>query len=199
AKAHVQTKMLRQKEDENLPAEERTPEGIRTWLVDAISRGGEALFGQPDIDKPAHAKDQLQSRFVLKLMAYHLSATLGSVFTSEEGDHALPVGALSLAACAVERAFQWYRDDQPNGLPMKAFSRNYAGKCTGKWRDTAVQELIDRSHRFERLLSRARALVTAVAPPPLTSAAEGGPAMNNLYVRERSSSPPTALFYDHEQ
>ncbi|TFK82006.1 hypothetical protein K466DRAFT_317720 [Polyporus arcularius HHB13444] len=191
--------MSARQEDETLSLRQRSPAGICDWLDDAISLGGEAIFGRPNVIEPRDAQDQLQSRFVLKVMAYHIGATLGSVFDSDEGDQPLPVGALALAACAVERAFLWYKDDQPKGLPMTPFSRNHAGKDTGKWRETAVQELVDRTHRFERLLSRARALVTVVPPPALPSGTtQQGSATNRLYVRERSSSPPVASLYDDE-
>ncbi|TFK80647.1 hypothetical protein K466DRAFT_503569, partial [Polyporus arcularius HHB13444] len=198
AKAHVQSEMAAREADEALSMRQRSPAGIHTWLEDAISLGGEAMFGRPNTINPGEAKDQLQSRFVLKVMAHHLGATLGSVFASEDGDQALPAGALALAACAVERAFLWYKDDQPKGIPMTPFSQHHAGKVTGNWRETAVQELVDRSHRFERLLSRARALVTAVPPLAPVTTTQQGSATNRLYVRERSSSPPAALFYDDE-
>ncbi|KAI0685978.1 hypothetical protein C8T65DRAFT_556093, partial [Cerioporus squamosus] len=180
----VRTEIDARREDKKRPKEERTEAGILSWIDDAIAPGGAAHWGRPDIMDPSAAKDQLQSKFVLTVVAYHLRMTTGSVYSPEPDESADPVGAIALAACAVERAFMWYSENQLKGLPQAKFSKKLAGRDAGRWRDTAVQDLIDKPHRLARLLTGAMALVS---PPGRPAAPAHG--INWLYVRERSSSP----------
>ncbi|RPD77333.1 hypothetical protein L226DRAFT_458011, partial [Lentinus tigrinus ALCF2SS1-7] len=193
----VRAEMARREADKSLPKEERSDAAIRAWVKEAIELGGEAFWGRPNIT-PEEAKDQLQSPYVLKVMAYHLGAIQGSVWVPDGEEKALPEGALALAVCAVERAFEWYSKGQGRGKPQLSFSKDdHAGKDTAKWHVTAVDALLKKPHRFKRLLERARALVTVPAPPPLRTsanrAAGNGSVVNRRYIRERSSSPPAAV------
>lgn len=52
-----------------------------------------------ELAQPGQAKGQLQSPYVLQVVAYHLKSIIGTI--NEDGDSLLPVGAISLAAAAV--------------------------------------------------------------------------------------------------
>ncbi|RPD53501.1 hypothetical protein L227DRAFT_513161, partial [Lentinus tigrinus ALCF2SS1-6] len=192
----VRAEMARCEADKSLSKQERSDAAVRAWVKEAIELGGEAIWGRPNIAVPEEAKDQLQSPYILKVMAYHLGAIQGSVWVANDDEKVLPEGALALAACAVEHAFEWYSDGQGRGIPQPSFSKDDAGKDTVKWHVTAVDALLEKPHRFECLLERARALVTVPAPPPMHTSANRhagkGSVMNRRYIRERSSSPPAA-------
>ena len=82
------------------------------------------------------------------------------------------------------RAFTWYSGDHLKGIPLSDFSVKTAGFDTGKWRHDAVEDLLSKPQRLERLLTTAAKLV----PQQEQVAKAQGP--NSLYIRERSSSPP---------
>ncbi|TFK80147.1 hypothetical protein K466DRAFT_504393, partial [Polyporus arcularius HHB13444] len=189
----VRTEIEARREDRKIPKDERTEGAILEWVSDAIEQGGAAHWGRPNIIDPESAKDQLQSKFVLKVVAYHLRMSMGSIWSPEDDESADPIGAIALAACAIERSFEWYSKNQLKGLPQAKFSKKLAGADMGRWRDSAVQDLIDKPHRLERMLTGAMALVSV----PLRTAVPKH-TVNRLYVRERSSSPP-AVPYDADE
>ncbi|KAH9855653.1 hypothetical protein C2E23DRAFT_950498, partial [Lenzites betulinus] len=172
---------------------DRSDQGLQKWLDQALQRGGAAMWGKPNTHNPDDAREQLQSTFVVHVMTAHLARTVGSVY--DVPDHVYPVGALSLAAAAVQRAFEWYLNDQPRGLKQTTFSLKNAGELTGVWHDGAVADLLEKPHRLERLLQQAS---TSVAAPVM----KGKPCRSkakaiSMYVRERSSSPPQGDFVDY--
>ncbi|KAI0751949.1 hypothetical protein C8Q80DRAFT_1311172, partial [Daedaleopsis nitida] len=169
-----------------LAPELRTKIAVQSWLCEQIQRGGAAIFGAPNTQRPERARDQLQSTYILEVLVYHLEAMRGSRLQSDGEDPGDPVGAIALAAAAVERAFIWYTGDQTKGIPQSKFSKENAGALTGRWRDTAVQDLVEKPHRMARLLLAARDLVKPADDDDLSM--HHGP--HHLYIRERSSSPP---------
>ncbi|KAI0331218.1 hypothetical protein GY45DRAFT_1213308, partial [Cubamyces sp. BRFM 1775] len=180
----VQAEIAGRKANTKLSERARSAHGIQEWLNDALMRGGEAIYGEPDIAVPENARKSLQSKYVLKVLALaHLGRTTSSI-----SDEDYPSGALALAATAVQRAFQWRRDDQPRGLKPMAFSSTNVGEATGFWRDKAVKELLEKLHRFDQLLENAVALIET--PAIKTAKPSGAKALAlDMYVRERSSSP----------
>ncbi|KAI0757758.1 hypothetical protein C8Q80DRAFT_1265618 [Daedaleopsis nitida] len=187
----IRSSKKERQEDPTLHPQLRTTQAIEIWLCEAIQRGGAAMFGRPNTATPELARDQLQSKFVLKAVAFHLAAIKGSVLPDEDGQED-PVGAIALAAAAVERAFLWYTGDHHKGVPQSPFSKDTAGALTGKWRETSVQDMQDKPHRLARLLSAA----TKMVKPAKEEELYHGP--NHLYVRERSSSPVLGPFDDDE-
>ncbi|KAI1786042.1 hypothetical protein LXA43DRAFT_1035476 [Ganoderma leucocontextum] len=146
------------------------------------------MFGQPNIVEPNQAKELLQSSYIIQTVAYHLKLIIGSV--DVPNDSLIPVGAIALAAAAVERAFLWHVNGQPKGLPRPKFNRRRAGLLTGDWRDTGVRDLEDHPRRLESLLDRALLLLgsdSKSADAMATSQDMG--TRRSLYQRERSSSP----------
>ncbi|KAI1790349.1 hypothetical protein LXA43DRAFT_947157 [Ganoderma leucocontextum] len=175
-----------------LSAEQRTDHGLYQWVCDATEPGREAMFGQPNIAEPNQAKELLQSSYIIQTVAYHLKLTIRSV--NVPNDSLVPVGAIALAAAAVERAFLWHVNGQPKGLPRPKFNRRHAGPLTGDWRDTGVQDLEDHPHRLESLLDRVLLLLgsdSKSADTMATSQDKG--TRRSLYQRERSSSPAAPL------
>ncbi|KAH9846009.1 hypothetical protein C2E23DRAFT_625992 [Lenzites betulinus] len=173
---------------------DRSDQGILSWLDHALQKGGAAMWGQPNTIKPNDAREQLQSKYVICVMAAHLGRTVGSVL--EPPEDAYPVGALSLAAAAVQRAFEWYLNDQPRGIPQSTFSLKSAGELTGIWHDTAVTDLVNKPHRLARLLKQASRSVAS--PVANTKPSRSKVKAISMYIRERSSSPPQEPFVDFD-
>ncbi|KAH9845976.1 hypothetical protein C2E23DRAFT_740202 [Lenzites betulinus] len=171
--------------DDTLTASERSEHGVNRWLKHAMLAGGEAMWGDPDIRVPGNARKQLQSKYVLQVVAYHLASTIGSVMPDSEEQY--PVGALALAAAAVQRAFEWYLHDQPRGIKQGHFSTANVAGLTSYWRNSAVAELLDTPHRFDRLLESATLLIDAASVR--TKPCRSQIAAASMYTRERSSSP----------
>ncbi|KAI1784165.1 hypothetical protein LXA43DRAFT_893224 [Ganoderma leucocontextum] len=171
-----------------LSPEERADHGLYQWVCNATKPGGEAMFGQPNIAEPDQAKELLQSSYVVQAVAYHFKSIVGTI--NVDRDPLTPVGAIALAAAAVERAFRWHVDGKPKGLPHPKFNRLRAGPLTGEWRDTGVQDLLDHPNRMESLLDRALApLESELKLEDTTELSQGTSTRHSLYRRERSSSP----------
>ncbi|EIW51959.1 uncharacterized protein TRAVEDRAFT_61384 [Trametes versicolor FP-101664 SS1] len=185
---HANTAVQRERSlrlaDKRLAASERSERGMSIWQEQALCAGGEAMWGDPDIRVPGNARKHLQSKYILQVMANHLGSTVNSVLVQ---DDQYPVGALALAAAAVQRSFEWYLYDQPKGIEQGHFSIGNAGGLTAHWRDTAVADLLAAPHRFDRLLETAMSMtnVSAVKTKPCRSQL----AAAAMYSRERSSSP----------
>ncbi|KAI0735780.1 hypothetical protein C8Q76DRAFT_792287 [Earliella scabrosa] len=91
---------------------------------------------------PALACEQLRSVFMLKVVGSHMSTIIGSVHTTNNPNDLCPVGAVALAAAAIEHVFIYYSCDQQKGIPIKKFSvKHGVGFDTGKWQDDAVADL----------------------------------------------------------
>ncbi|KAI0351063.1 hypothetical protein OH77DRAFT_1498750 [Trametes cingulata] len=182
ANATVRDEIATRQADTKLSDYSRSSQGILDWLEDALRAGGEAMFGSPNVRSPHQAREQLQSKYVLKVIATHLGRIGGSVLDAPED--AYPIGALALSAAAVQRSFQWYLKDQPKGVKQATFSSTKAGALTGFWQESAVADLMQKPHRLQRLLDRAADFVSA---PSAKAAAKAQAA--SIYFRERSSSP----------
>ncbi|OJT08351.1 hypothetical protein TRAPUB_751 [Trametes pubescens] len=169
--------------DEALSDAERSAHGIRIWLTQATTTGGEAMWGEPDIRTPRNARKQLHSKYILQVLADHLQGTVGSIMQNDQ----YPVGALALAITAVQRAFEWYLHDHPKGIKQEPFSVRNIGGLTAHWRNTAVADLLKMPHRFEQLLESATSQINV--SPAKTKPCRSQLAAAVMYTRERSSSP----------
>ncbi|CDO70684.1 hypothetical protein BN946_scf184779.g8 [Trametes cinnabarina] len=168
-----------------LSAFERSDHRLQAWLKDALERGGAAIYSKPNTEDPRNTREQLGSKYVLKTMASHLAGTIGSV--TAENENTYPMGALALAAAAVQRTFEWYLRDQPKGIKQTNFSLNNAGELTGFWQDNAIADLLEKPHQFKRILQRALKLVDA--PAVVVKLSQSKVTATALYIRKRSSSP----------
>lgn len=106
--------MLKQATNKQAPAD------IARWAINARTKGGEALYSQPNVivscdtsdlfmvvrntqlhcvKDHTQARGALQSPYIVQLMTYHFESIEGAVI-----DAGPPVGALSLAVVAVSHA-----------------------------------------------------------------------------------------------
>ncbi|KAI9068218.1 hypothetical protein FKP32DRAFT_1609017 [Trametes sanguinea] len=172
ANTAVRDEVAARRSDPAMTAYERSDHGLLEWLKSALARGGAAIYGRPNVAQPHNAREQLGS------------STNGSIASEEP----YPIGALALSAAAVQRAFEWYINDQPRGIKQTNFSLNNVGELTGFWQENAIADLLTKPHRLDRILGQALKMVEAPA------AADAKPSRSrvnaaSLYLRERSSSP----------
>ncbi len=93
-----------------------SPTAISLWAVDALAKGGEATYSQPNTSvravnillspslrnltrrhqNPKAARGAVQSSYIIQLLAVHYESVEGAIL-----DVGYPVGALSMAAVAV--------------------------------------------------------------------------------------------------
>ncbi|TFK84481.1 hypothetical protein K466DRAFT_567207 [Polyporus arcularius HHB13444] len=151
---------------------------VQAWIRDATSPGGESLWAQPHRN-PERAHGSLQSRFVLRSFATHLHATNGSIYL-----YGPPVGALSLAATAVQHVFPMYKTGR--FIPGRAFSSANVGYLTESWYRKSVRRYARREEKFAKLARKASRFATLYYQ---TKARNGGDTLQAPDVFDRSSPP----------
>ncbi|KAI0688828.1 hypothetical protein C8Q76DRAFT_803289 [Earliella scabrosa] len=121
---------------------------VQTWVRQALADGGEALWGKPDNRHPERARGSLQSRYVLGAFGTHLAATDGAIYV-----YGPPVGALSLAATAVQHVLGMYKTGK--FIPGKAFSAANVSYLTESWYRKAVARYARNEEKFRKLVRKA--------------------------------------------
>ncbi|KAI9070394.1 hypothetical protein FKP32DRAFT_1599331 [Trametes sanguinea] len=125
-----------------------------SWVKAATEAGGEAFWAQAHRD-PAKARGKMQSAYILKSFATHLTATAGSV-----RDFGYPGGALALAATAVQHCFPMF--SRGSFEPGKAFTAVNVGALTDSWYHKVHRAFVEKPEKFDALIrSAARHTVTA--------------------------------------
>ncbi|KAH9911088.1 uncharacterized protein BXZ73DRAFT_108247 [Epithele typhae] len=170
----------------NVSPKDRTPNGIRRWLDEATKIGGEAMWGQPNTENHGiYARLQLQSKFVLKVLGFHLDSIEGSVVKHP----GFPVGALAMAAAAVERAFEHFINRKSKKENPPPFSARLNRDLTVKWRNTAVADLLKHPRRLEELMECAEGYMANHKPSARDYTNLGA---SRMYRREPMSSSDPA-------
>lgn len=189
---------------------------VKLWAAAAIMSGGEAMWARPKTQvrrhiymtvmgglfltlmQAARAEGKLQSKYVLKTFATHLTATTGSLH-----DYGYPGGALAIAAAAVCAIL----DDSgiPNpALQVKhvfpmfetgvfvaagAFSGTNVENDTSDWYTKTVSKFVRTPDHFKVLLRQAAKFATA------SKVRKVNPRDREVSVEFSRSSPPLE---DHE-
>ncbi|KAI0323376.1 hypothetical protein GY45DRAFT_1376367 [Cubamyces sp. BRFM 1775] len=123
------------------------PSVVRHWVDAAIADGGEAFWAKPHPD-PQFAHGKLQSIYILKTFATHLTATRDSMY-----DYGYPAGALALATAAVQKAFPRFREGKYKA--GAGFNKPAAEALTESWYDTAVHRFVAKPAKFQALIKMA--------------------------------------------
>ncbi|KAI9059337.1 hypothetical protein FKP32DRAFT_1606172 [Trametes sanguinea] len=129
---------------------------VHAWVVAATSDGGEAFWAQPHAN-PAMAHGKMQSPFILRSFATHLTATEGSI-----RDYGYPGGALALATTAVQHCFAMFS----KGFfePGKVFNASNVGALTDSWYHKVHRAFVEKPEKFDALIRSASRHTTAVQP-----------------------------------
>ncbi|TFK84560.1 hypothetical protein K466DRAFT_601891 [Polyporus arcularius HHB13444] len=155
---------------------------ISMWASNALAKGGEATYSQPNTKDPRAARGASQSPYLVQLLAVHYEAAEGAVL-----DVGYPVGALSMATVAIRRAFQ----TMATGTFIASsdeFSEDNYGVATKKVREGAVQGLLDHTHRFDVLVATAMSQV----PSYKASQAEAASRVEEDDDAYNAVDPPTS-------
>ncbi|KAI1786593.1 hypothetical protein LXA43DRAFT_1099061 [Ganoderma leucocontextum] len=165
-----------------------------TWVTNALARGGAATYSNPNLQDPKAARGALQTSYHIKLMAFHIQETEGSLLKNSYKiglvvyDATYPVGALALAAVAIRRAFQACKSGS-FVAPTTEFS---ADKCSGdtrKARDGSVAGLRTRTDRFDALLDAAMESVPSLNKAQATTLQHAEEDDSAFDAMDPSSSP----------
>ncbi|KDQ59820.1 hypothetical protein JAAARDRAFT_46434 [Jaapia argillacea MUCL 33604] len=122
-----------------------TEDDLAAYVNAALDCNGEAFWGLVD----PIPKDALQSTFVLKTFAPHLSATTASIV---DGDY--PRGALALALTAVEWVFKMWTMGKFIASPSP-FAEEHVRSITEDWASGSVTKLYLKPERFDLFLAKA--------------------------------------------
>ncbi|KAI0324131.1 hypothetical protein GY45DRAFT_1396239 [Cubamyces sp. BRFM 1775] len=123
------------------------PSVVRHWVDAAVADGGEAFWAKPHPD-PQFAHSKLQSIYILKTFATHLTATRDSMY-----NYGYPAGALALATAAVQKAFPRFREGKYKA--GAGFNKQAAEALTESWYDTAVHRFVAKPAKFRALIKMA--------------------------------------------
>ncbi|CDO77187.1 hypothetical protein BN946_scf184705.g12 [Trametes cinnabarina] len=129
---------------------------VQAWVKEATSDGGEAFWAQPHTN-PAMAHGKMQSPFILRSFATHLTATEGSV-----RDYGYPGGALALATTAVQHCFPMF--SKGSFEPGKAFNVANVGALTESWYHKVHRAFVVKPEKFDALIRSASRHAPAVRP-----------------------------------
>ncbi|KAI0706395.1 hypothetical protein C8Q76DRAFT_696673 [Earliella scabrosa] len=125
------------------------PEMIAIWAQNALAKGGESTYSEPNTVVPESARGSMRSKYIVQLLAFHLEECEGSILGT-----GYPVGAVSLAAVAIRRAFGSYKTGSYKAPTVKFSEENYA-IATQKARRGAVAGLLLKPSRMEGLVADA--------------------------------------------
>ncbi|EIW51505.1 uncharacterized protein TRAVEDRAFT_54437 [Trametes versicolor FP-101664 SS1] len=153
-------------------------DATKRWVEAAIiTDGGEAFWAIPHANVD-HAHGKLQSAYVLKAFAVHLTFKKGSV-----GDYGYPAGALALATAAVEHSFPMFKWGVFTA--GEGFNTTTARARTEWWYDTATFKFAKKPEYFNAIIRMAsRHAITA--PQASHTPSSSSPAPNAF---DRSSPP----------
>ncbi|KAL1940124.1 hypothetical protein VTO73DRAFT_9459 [Trametes versicolor] len=154
---------------------------VKLWAAAAIMSGGEAMWARPKT-QAARAEGKLQSKYVLKTFATHLTATTGSLH-----DYGYPGGALAIAAAAVKHVFPMFETGV--FVAAGAFSGTNVENDTSDWYTKTVSKFVRTPDHFKVLLRQAAKFATA------SKVRKVNPRDREVSVEFSRSSPPLE---DHE-
>ncbi|TFK91070.1 hypothetical protein K466DRAFT_583148 [Polyporus arcularius HHB13444] len=166
-----------------------SPVAISIWASNALAKGGEATYSHPNTLDHKAARGAVQSPYIVQLLTVHYEAAEGAIL-----DVGYPVGALSMAAVAIRRAFQ----TMTTGTfvaPSDDFSEDNYGTATKKVREGSVQGLLDHKHRFDALIATAMSQVASYKADQAEGASRTELDEDAYNAVDPPTSPPAADQY----